>query len=89
MRMRGADYCASLANPCGASSMTTGVQACAVLLVVGVLAEFVGTVLLGFPDLLPGATRLSGWLRRPLSSTSLSTDLRHASPAAPRRRFAG
>jgi hypothetical protein len=40
------------------------VQACPVLFVLGVLVEFVGIVLLGFPDLLPGARRLSGWLRR-------------------------
>jgi len=36
----------------------------AALLVVGVFAEFVGIVLLGFPDFVPGALRLSGWLRR-------------------------
>jgi hypothetical protein len=35
-----------------------------VLLVIGVASEFVGIVLLGFPDLLPGAIRLSVWLRR-------------------------
>lgn len=39
-------------------------QASAVLFVLGVVAEFVGIVLLGFPDLLPDAIRLSGWLRR-------------------------
>ena len=33
------------------------------LLVVGVVAEFVGIVCLGFPDFIPGATRLSRWLR--------------------------
>jgi hypothetical protein len=36
----------------------------AVLLGVGVVAEFAGIVLLGFPDLVPGALRLSGWLGR-------------------------
>jgi hypothetical protein len=40
------------------------VQASPVLFVVGVLAEFVGIVLLGFPDLVPGAVRLSAWLRQ-------------------------
>jgi hypothetical protein len=35
-----------------------------VLVVVGVVAEFAGIVLLGFPDFVPGALRLSGWLRR-------------------------
>jgi hypothetical protein len=40
------------------------VQACPLLFAAGALAEFVGIVLLGFPDLLPGARRLSGWLRR-------------------------
>jgi hypothetical protein len=34
------------------------------LLVFGVLAEFAGIVLLGFPDFLPGALRLSAWLGR-------------------------
>jgi hypothetical protein len=38
--------------------------ACPVLLVIGAVAEFIGIVLLGFPDFLPGARRLSGWLRR-------------------------
>jgi hypothetical protein len=32
------------------------------LYVVGVVAEFAGIVCLGFPDLLPGALRLSAWL---------------------------
>jgi hypothetical protein len=36
----------------------------AVLLVLGVVFEFAGIVLLGFPDFVPGAVRLSGWLRR-------------------------
>jgi hypothetical protein len=36
----------------------------AALLVVGVISEFAGIVLLGFPDFVPGAIRLSGWLRR-------------------------
>jgi hypothetical protein len=40
------------------------VQTCAWLFIAGVFTEFVGIVLLGFPDLLPGARRLSGWLRR-------------------------
>jgi len=40
------------------------VQASPVLFVFGAVAEFAGIVLLGFPDLLPGAIRLSGWLRR-------------------------
>jgi hypothetical protein len=35
-----------------------------VLVVVGVVAEFAGIVLLGFPDFVPGALRLSDWLRR-------------------------
>jgi hypothetical protein len=34
----------------------------AALLVLGALAEFTGIVLLGFPDFLPGALRLSAWL---------------------------
>jgi hypothetical protein len=36
----------------------------AAFLVVGVVPEFVGIVLIGFPDFVPGAIRLSGWLRR-------------------------
>jgi hypothetical protein len=36
----------------------------AALLVLGVVFEFAGIVLLGFPDFVPGAIRLSGWLRR-------------------------
>jgi hypothetical protein len=36
----------------------------AVLLIVGAVAEGAGVVLIGFPDLLPGALRLSAWLRR-------------------------
>jgi hypothetical protein len=36
----------------------------AALLVIGVVSEFVGIVLIAFPDFLPGAIRLSGWLRR-------------------------
>jgi hypothetical protein len=38
------------------------VQACPWLFVAGVLAEFVGIVALGFPDLLPSAIRLAGVL---------------------------
>jgi hypothetical protein len=34
-----------------------------VLFVVGALFEFAGIVLLGFPDFVPGALRLSRWLR--------------------------
>jgi hypothetical protein len=34
-----------------------------VLLVVGAVAEGSGIVLIGFPDVLPDAVRLSGWLR--------------------------
>jgi hypothetical protein len=34
------------------------------LLVIGALFELGGIVALGFPDLLPGAVRLSAWLRR-------------------------
>jgi hypothetical protein len=36
----------------------------AVLLAFGVVFEFAGIVLLGFPNFVPGAIRLSGWLRR-------------------------
>jgi hypothetical protein len=35
----------------------------AILFVVGAIFEFVGIVLLGFPDFIPGALRLSNWLR--------------------------
>jgi hypothetical protein len=35
----------------------------AVLFAVGASIEFVGIILLGFPDFLPGAVRLSRWLR--------------------------
>jgi hypothetical protein len=40
------------------------VQAWHALYVLGVVAEFAGIVALGFPDLLPGARRLSAWLSR-------------------------
>jgi hypothetical protein len=36
----------------------------AALLVIGAVSEFTGIVLLGFPDFLPGAIRVSAWLRR-------------------------
>lgn len=36
----------------------------AALLAIGVVSEFAGIVLLGFPDFVPGAIRLSGWLGR-------------------------
>ena len=35
-----------------------------VLYVLGGIAELAGIVALGYPDLLPGARRISGWLRR-------------------------
>ena len=35
-----------------------------VLLLIGVASEFVGIVLIGFPDFVPGTLRLAGWLRR-------------------------
>jgi hypothetical protein len=38
------------------------------LVIVGAILEFVGIVLIGWPDLLPGARRVSGWLSSRYSS---------------------
>ena len=61
-----------------------------VLLIVGALAEFAGIVLIGFPDFVPGALRLSNWLRPRVQRlrTGVRRLLRRPQPGVSHQRFA-